>query len=448
MEENIVFKCYEKRGKTFDSLKEEIENIKKQITKIKVYPSQIRILSYKGIKEELMDNNKDIKRLYQFFLLDKDSLTQFHISNRGFPLMPMSTVLKKGKENSTTKYIEELIDDTGIVIEITEKDAQTYYYGLSKYALIPLALRAGVSGERIRENNIFRDVNIASGITRPILKEETTSLEERNIDRALGEPIVFSLIKSKAQEKKEMKTAIGTGIILYTYSDKFVERNKDVIISIVNRLNSMKEFKKIDFKEWKNTQTSTEVFLELNELAEELKKENNIDNDIKIILNVKNSDSGIAPLYVKATIMLDNELKIETGSVVYKSNTQFVLSPFMQEIKKIIYKSIVDTIKNISKTINTKIPETNKKTYLDKAYKEVINTMPTAKKTLGVRRIRRLSTLIKQENNINTLYDIIKYILLFPINEEANKELGVISDATYNKWLEESKLAFVVNVKG
>ena len=205
MTKRMIYQDYEKTGRSSDQLRRELRRLKNRTSWVKIHSWQIHLLSFKSMTDIEYGDNGDIKRSYNFYVLDKEALENQAKINTGFPEVPVRTVMRGGRPNDNTRFLDEIVQGTGVLVELIDKKGDSYYYGLSESALPTFATQAGLKGNRIRENSLFRDAYIAQGYLNAHVTETNGREVNKRIDRIIGDGFTLAIRKTRAQ-RKEVKT--------------------------------------------------------------------------------------------------------------------------------------------------------------------------------------------------------------------------------------------------
>lgn len=447
---SMVFKDYENSGQTMESFVEEINKITEHTTTIKTYPANMRFLSFKEKREELINDNKDIKRSYVFYLIDKITMERQVRQNIGLPEVPITTTLVNRKENDNSKFLDQIAEDTGLMIEIMNEKGKSYYYGLSEYALPTVAAKAGLKGDRIKENSLFRDLYLANGLINPNVKENQTEAEKKRVSKILSEGLTLTLRKTRPQKKDERNTPIGTGVILSGFSGNFKEREANIFLDIIKALERKRMCGKIEIKKWESYQNYLVATFRLTELTNKLKKKYKIEENISAEIEIRDSDCGLSSLTVQGLVNIDGESTIVgAGNVKERNGIELSINDFTKEIKNNINTEIEEIFKRISKLNKEKIPENNRENFVEEIVDKAIDSMPSVIKTLGKKRIELIQDMISGEENtqLGTIYDIIKCFLSFPLYINKYEEIEELGPTAYNMWIQENGMSIKTEYK-
>lgn len=442
MKNNIIFKDYFNKGQTLESFENEVKKIVSHTTYVKTYPANIRLLSFRKKIDVLLENGKDVKRSYLFRLLDKESLEAQAALNISFPEVPITTTLVGGQPNDNSRFLDQVSEDTGLMIELLNEDGNSYYYGLSEYALPMLATKAGLKGDRVRENSFFRDVYLANGLINPSTTNLKTAVERARVDKILSEGFSLALRKNKPQKDEEKNTPIGTGIVLSTFSANFDERDANAFLDIINALNTNKSFGESSAEEWVSKQDRLLIRLTFDNLTTLLKKRYGVKKDVKAQIQIQDSDCGLSSLTVQGLVKFgdSSSLVIGAGIVQERNGFKFDIDRVMKKIEKEILVEIQNVFKNIAKLESQNIPSKYKSSFIKNITKTAIKSLPSASTTLGKKRIEVIKEIVSHSemSDLGTVYDVVDKVLSLPNYVEEFDEFEPLGETAYNAWVKEN----------
>lgn len=440
MKKEIILQDYENSGTTYKSLKDEIEKLIKHTAWVRVYPTDLAILSFKEVKEEKIDEGKT-KRSYIFYLLNRKSLQAQNNFNIRYPEIPITTIIDGDQDKASYTFLEEIKNTTGLMIGMPNNKKKLCYYGVTKDALRHLAKKAGLGGSRIYENSTIRDAYIASGLLNPNLGYELSDEEKKRVVCLTSNGLTFTLRKLKSQkDEKDIYHADGTGMILSVYSGSFLHRSANVFTDIIDKLKDNNFYKKSTLYSWENSKDGLRVTLDCSEKARELKSKYELKEDIDIKIHIKDSDNATSSLSIDGRIIYGNSKSVfKTETTSLRNGTELILDDLMADINEKVTKQIKEIVKQISKHEKIIITFTENQKNINKLTEIGLKSIPSINTILGKRRINLLKRKIENNNikNSTTMIDFIYQIANFPF-EDKTALINPLGEVSRDRWYKES----------
>lgn len=440
MKKEIILQDYKNSGTTYESLEDEIEKLIKHTAWVRVYTTDLAILSFKEVKEEKIDEEKT-KRSYIFYILNQKTLQSQNNFNIKYPEIPITTIVDGDEDKASYSFLEEIKNTTGLMIGIPNNNKKLCYYGVTREALGNLAAKSGLGGCRIYENSTIRDAYIASGLLNPYLGYEPSDEEKKRLVHLTSSGLTFTLRKLKSQkEEKDVYCADGTGMILSVYSGFFTHRDASVFTDIINELKKNNFYKKSTLHFWENDKNGLKVTINCDDKAKEFQNKYELKEKLDIKIHIKDSDNSTSSLSITGRIAYGNNksvFKTETASL--RNGAELIFEDLISNINTKVTKQIKEIVKQISKHEKTAVTFTENEKNINKLVENGLKSISSVNTILGKRRINLLKVKI-ENNNINksmTMIDFIYQIANFPFEGEMGS-VNPLGKVSRDRWHKES----------